>query len=121
MRTGHLVDWSTHGLVSSRARQLADPPAVAVLVVITLIYGHKTLQRSQKPFWSNKHVRLVICYVILCPHYHTIKTKTTSTTSGGIRKLPSPRLVQSASWHICELTSYLGDKWYRFLRTQMSF
>ena len=34
-----------------------------------------------------KRVRLVICYVILCPHYHIIKTKTTSTTAGGIREV----------------------------------
>jgi len=56
---------------------------------------------------EQKHVRLVICCVILCPHYHVIKTKTTSTNAGGICDLSSPWLVQSASWHICELSSYL--------------
>jgi len=50
MWTGHLVDWSTHGLVNSWARHVAHPPAVAVLVVITLIYGHKTLHWSQHLF-----------------------------------------------------------------------
>jgi len=92
-QTCHPTDWSTCGLDKSRTRQLMDPPAVAVLVVITLIYGHKTLHRSQHVLWSNKHVRLVICYVILCAHYHAFKTKT-STTSGGIHELSSLRVDQ---------------------------
>jgi len=35
-------------------------------------------------FCSNKDVRPVICYVVLCPHCHTIEIKTTSTTTGAI-------------------------------------
>jgi len=51
--------------------------------------SHRRSHRSVVPssFSMTKRVRLVICYVILCPHYHIIKTKTTSTTAGGIREV----------------------------------
>ena len=49
-QTGHLTDWSTRGLDKSWTRHLTDSLAVAVLVVITLIYGHKILHRSQHVF-----------------------------------------------------------------------
>jgi len=42
---------------------------------------------------------------VLCPHNHLLKA---TTTTGGIRELSSPRLVQSASWRIRELSSYHG-------------
>ena len=45
---------------------------------------------------------------VLCPHNHLLKT---TTITGNIRELSSPRDVQSASWQsaswrICELSSY---------------
>jgi len=38
--------------------------------------------------------------MLLCPHYYVIKSKTTSTTAGGVCELSSPRLVQSTSWRV---------------------
>jgi len=85
--------WTTRGY---------PPPApVAVLVVITLIYAHKILHGSQHVLGA-KNSRLMICYVILCPQYHIIKAKTTSTTAGGIRELT---VVHELA--IRELFSYL--------------
>ena len=96
-QTGHLVDWSACGLNKSWTRQLANPPAVAVLVVITLICTGMACFCSK--------FKLVICYVILCPYYDAIKTKTTSATSGSIHGLTSPRLDQSARCPVHELSS----------------
>ena len=40
---------------------------------------------------------------VLCPHNHLLKT---AATAGDIRELSSPRVDQSASWRIRELSSY---------------
>jgi len=48
-RTGHLVEWSTLGLVNSQTGQLMDATGSSSFgckCVITLIYGDKTLHRS---------------------------------------------------------------------------
>jgi len=66
--------------------------------------------------WLNNNIQLhfimkhfnMIQWRVLCPHNHLLKT---TTTTGDIRELSSPRDVQSASWqsaswHIRELSSY---------------
>ena len=98
-QTGHLVDWSACSLNKSRTRQLANPPVVAVLVVITLICSGTAC------FCSKFKLVICYCYVILCPYYDAVKTKTTITTSGGIHELTSPRVDQSARCPVHELSS----------------
>jgi len=45
--TGQLVNTPTHGLATHALDNSWMPLAVAALVVITLIYGHKTLHQAQ--------------------------------------------------------------------------
>ena len=92
-----LADWISRRLDISRTTQLMDPPAVAVLVVITLIYGHLCPVTACPR--SNKYVRLPV--LICCLHYHAIKTETTSTTSGSIHA----RVVWSTTCPVCEMSN----------------
>jgi len=54
--------------------------------------GRHLYLTGRPPCWALAHI--VVCYVILCPHYHVIKTTSRPTTAGGIRELSSLRLVQ---------------------------
>ena len=62
--------------------------------------GHSVFSEQ----WTRSQ-RLVICYVILRPHYHIIKAKTKSATASGIHKLSSPWLVQGSPCLVRESTS----------------
>jgi len=84
--TCDILQLSSPRLVQSASWAVRECP-VSKLAVRKMVY----LRVVQLPadFLGNKHVRLIY-YIILCPHYHIIKTKTTSTTAGGIRELSSP-------------------------------
>ena len=87
------MEWSTLGLVNSQTGQLVDATGSSSFGckrVITLICGDKTPPVTTRSR-SNKHVRLVLCYVILCQHYRVIKS--TTTTASDICELSSLRLV----------------------------
>jgi len=83
-QTGHLADWSTRGLDKSRTGQLAD--ATCDCVLSFRFFGHSWDRELSSP----QLVQSASCLV---------------------RELTSPRDVQSASWQsaswrICELSSY---------------
>jgi len=99
--TGDILELSSP-LVDQSARCPVSKLAIREMAYLRVV-------RLPADFLCNKHVRLIY-YIIFCPHYHIIKTKTTSTTAGGIRELSSPWDVQSMSWHIRELSSYRSEK-----------
>jgi len=107
-QTGHPTDWSTCGLDKSRTRQLMDPPAVAVLVVITLIYGHKTLHWSQHVLGAINmlgqwFVTLFYMRIIMQLKLKLQVLLLAASTSCLVRELTSPWDVQFTSRLVCKL------------------
>jgi len=73
-------------------------------------YEHKNINK-----WLNNDIKLhcimkhfnMTQWRVLCPHYHLLKT---TTITGDIRELSSPRAVQSARCPVRELSSPLLDQ-----------
>jgi len=97
-RTGHLADWTVRWLVNSLAGQLTDATGSNSFCCNYINLWIKNTALVTACAQSSKHVRLVICYVILCPHYHLIKLK--------LQVLLLATSV-SATCPVCELTRQL--------------
>ena len=83
-RTGHLTDWSTHGLDNSRTSQLADWTSCG----LDNSRSRRCRQKGKLSTQSRRrHPRVV------------------QSASCLVRELTSLRVVQSASWCIRELSS----------------
>jgi len=96
-----LADWISRRLDISRTTQLMDPPAVAILVVITLIYGHKALHRSQHVLGAVSMLGYPCWFVVRIIMQLKLKLQVllpAASTSCLVHDLSSLWDVQSASW-----------------------
>ena len=96
-RTGQVAHWTTRGYRLCGHK-----------VTYAITYARKSINK-----WLNSNIQ----FHFIMQHFNMIQCRVlchnllkTTTTTGDVRELPSPRLVQAASWLVRELSSPLVDQ-----------
>ena len=95
-RTGHLADWSTHGLDNSRIPTMWTYRIISLTYVLsthvkTLINGLTTIFNCIF-LWNTSVLHTVWQWHVLCPHNHLLKLQLLPATSSScpVHELTSP-------------------------------